>query len=80
MTRGAGLYASLLALPLLVLPASAQAEAEGDTKMIAAVKTVGELPPAPPHQWSDLAADLNDNRATGNGLVSAPALQPDLAR
>lgn len=80
MKRGAGLYASLLALPLLALPACAQAEAEGDTKMIAAVKTVGELPPAPPHQWGDLAADLNDNRATGNGLVSAPALQRYLNR
>ena len=80
MRRGARLYASLLALPLLTLCASAQAEAEAESKMIAAVKTVGELPPAPPHQWSDLAADLNDNRAAGNGLVSAPALQRYLNR
>ena len=80
MKRGARLYAGLLALPLLTLCASAQAEAEAESKMIAAVTTVGELPSAPPHQWSDLAADLNDNRAAGNGLVSAPALQRYLNR
>nr|WP_229258768.1 M48 family metalloprotease [Duganella flavida] len=45
-----------------------------DDPPIPAVNTIGELPPAPPHQWADLQADLNDNRTAGYGLVSAPAL------
>lgn len=48
--------------------------ADKDEPPIPPVNAIGELPPVPPHQWSDLAVDLNDNRTAGNGLVSAPAL------
>ncbi|MFA9217500.1 MAG: M48 family metallopeptidase, partial [Sphingomonadaceae bacterium] len=42
---------------------------------ITAILQLGELPPAPPHTWTDAAADLNENRAHGNGLVHLPALR-----
>ncbi|MYM37020.1 M48 family metalloprotease [Duganella sp. FT94W] len=68
MRPGALLLASLLALGGTV-----QAD-EKTEQALPTVKQIGELPPPPAHQWSDLTADLNDQRASGNGLVSAPAL------
>ena len=72
MLRPLPLQAVLMAV-LLAAAGITQAEDKTDPPM-PAMNTIGELPPAPPHQWADLTADLNDNRTAGNGLVSAPAL------
>ena len=61
-----------LALAFGVLSTQALA---GGAAEVPVVTTVIELPPAPPHQWTDPQANLNDNRIHGNGLVSMPALQ-----
>jgi Zn-dependent protease with chaperone function len=62
------------ALALACGTLSAQALAAGGSE-VPVVTKVAELPPAPAHQWTDLQANLNDNRIHGNGLVSMPALQ-----
>ncbi|SDH13446.1 MULTISPECIES: M48 family metalloprotease [unclassified Duganella] len=65
---------ALLLAALLACRSIAQAEEPASEQAMPAVKLIGELPPAPAHQWSDLTVDLNDHRTAGNGLVSAPAL------
>lgn len=72
--RRAMFLPGLLLASLTGLAVAAPADSESDTPPIPAVKTIGTLPPAPPHQWADPVADVNDNRVAGNGLVSAPAL------
>jgi len=39
------------------------------------MKTAGELPPAPKHNWQSLNEDLNNHRADGWGLVSMPDME-----
>lgn len=39
------------------------------------IRAVGDIPPPPKHTWTDIKEDVNDNRATGYGLVSIPAME-----
>src|SRR5690348_8951679 len=66
-----------LALALLAscenLPQSlASATASADKPVM---KSAGELPPPPRHNWQDINEDLNNHRADGWGLVSMPEME-----